>query len=45
MVWGANQFNGKLELVGIDGKVDSYHQVEGLQSALIPAADALFGDE
>lgn len=45
MVWGAICFNGKLDLVGIDGKMDSNYYVEVLQSVLIPSADALLGDE
>lgn len=45
MVWGAILFNGKLNLDGIDGKMGFKNYVEVLQSALIPAADALLGDE
>lgn len=41
MVWAAISFNGQLELVGIDEKMDSHYNVEVLRSCVILAADAL----
>lgn len=45
MVWDAICFNGNLNFVGIDGKMDSKYYVEVLQFIHIPSADALLGEE
>lgn len=45
MVSGAISFNGMLDLVAIEKKMDSNFYVEALQSAVIPATDALPEDE
>lgn len=44
MVWGVVSFKGALELVGIEGALDSEYYCTILKESLLPTARDLFGD-
>lgn len=45
MVWGAISFNGKLDLVGNEGKMNSEYYTQVLENVLLPIADTVVGED
>lgn len=45
MVWGSISYQGKVDLVGIDGKMDSEYYVNVLQTVLLPVCNKLLAED